>query len=277
VRKKKWELEKLLEQKSLLSRLDPIPTAENVLEAQKLLSAIEKEVAVDEHLLNILMGRGPDEPLDVSPICLDFTEKLKIPENISLNLMARRPDLMAQIWRLESLAHEVGAAKADFLPNINLAGLLGLETTIAHLLFKPQSVTTQLLPALNLPIFTAGAIRANVRAKKAAFENAIYDYNHLILQSVQEIADILAFSRSIFEQKTYQNSIVQDAKKLYDLSVLCLEKGLYDQLSVYTVQEKWIEKELDNVSLLYNQYLASIKLIKALGGGYHSEYKEKSS
>jgi NodT family efflux transporter outer membrane factor (OMF) lipoprotein len=277
VRKKKWELEKLLEQKSLLSRLDPIPTAENVLEAQKLLSAIEKEVAVDEHLLNILMGRGPDEPLDVSPICLDFTEKLKIPENISLNLMARRPDLMAQIWRLESLAHGVGAAKADFLPNINLAGLLGLETTIAHLLFKPQSVTTQLLPALNLPIFTAGAIRANVRAKKAAFENAIYDYNHLILQSVQEIADILAFSRSIFEQKTYQNSIVQDAKKLYDLSVLCLEKGLYDQLSVYTVQEKWIEKELDNVSLLYNQYLASIKLIKALGGGYHSEYKEKSS
>ncbi len=275
VRQKKLQLETLLQTKSLFSNLDPIPTAENVLEAQKLLSSIEKEIATDKHLLNILMGRGPETTLDVTQEIPPFSQALMIPETISLDLIARRPDLMAQIWRLESLAHEVGAAKADFFPNINLAALFGLETTIPHLLFKNNSITSQITPALHLPIFTAGAIRANIKAKKATFEKAIADYNALILQSTQEIADMLVLTQSIFEQKNYQNKIVMDAQKLYDLNLLCLRQGLYDQLSVYTAQEKWIEKELENVSLLYSQYLASIKLIKVLGGGYHSHYTPK--
>ena len=272
VRSQKLQLENLLQKKSLFSSLQPLPTSENLLEAQKLISSIEKEVATDEHLLNILMGRGPETALDMTSEFPSPSKALIIPETISLDLIARRPDLMAQIWRLESLAHEVGAAKADFFPNINLAGLLGFETTIPHLLFKAKSVTAEVTPALNLPIFTAGAIRANIKAKKANFEQAINDYNNLILQSTQEIADMLVFAKSIFEQKNYQNGIVRDAKKLYDLNVLCLEKGLFDRLSVYTSEEKWIEKKLDDASLLYSQYLASIKLIKALGGGYHSNY-----
>lgn len=275
VRKKKLDLEELLKKKSLFSSLDPIPTQENAGEAQKLVSSIQKEVAVSQHLLNRLMGQGPDHALDVTTSAPSFTEKLKIPENISLDLVARRPDLMAQIWRLESLAHEVGAAKADFLPNINLGGFFGVESTIPNLIFNPKSITTQILPALHLPIFTAGAIRANIKAKKADFEKAIYDYNNLILESAQEVADTIALARSLFEQKEAQEKIVQDAKKLYDLNVLCLEKGLFNLLNVYTVQETLIEKKLEDVTLLYGQYLSCIKLIKSLGGGYHSDYSMK--
>ncbi len=272
VRRAFFELEGHLQDKALLSRLSPLLSEERLLEAEKLVFSIETEVETDKHLINILLGRGPDEPLNIEATLPQALETLTIPDNLSLDLLARRPDLMAQIWRVEALAHEVGAAKADFYPNINLTALLGLESINFSHLFRAQSKTAALLPAIHLPIFTAGAIRANIRAKKALFDQAVYDYNDLLLKSASEVADLLVLAKSIFEQKSAQDLIIEAAQTRYDLVLLRQQSGLDNLLSQYLAEEEWILKALDDVSLLYNQYLAAIKLTKALGGGYQSEY-----
>jgi NodT family efflux transporter outer membrane factor (OMF) lipoprotein len=268
VRNAFFGLQNLLQDKALLSKLLPLLSKESVLEAEKLLFGITEEVETDKHLINILLGKGPDAPLYVDASPLMALGTLCIPEHLSLDLLSRRPDLMAQIWRVEALAHEVGAAKADFYPNINLTAFMGLESVAYHLLFKSQSKTAGLQPAIHLPIFTAGAIRAGVRAKKALFDEAVFDYNNLLLKSASEVADLLVLAESIFKKKEDQQQILDAAHERYDLTALRQSSGLDNLLSQYLVKEEWILKTLDDVELLYSQYLAAVKLIKALGGGY---------
>lgn len=273
VRKSIYDLQNLLQEKALLSMLQPLLAEEYLLEAEKLVVSIEEEVETDKHLINILLGRGPDSALDIDHHLLPTIKKLPLPDDLSLDLLSRRPDLMAQIWRVEALAHEVGAAKADFYPNINLRAFMGLESIFYKLLFQGDSKTAGLQPAIHLPIFTAGAIRANIRAKKAMFDEAVYEYNNSLLRSAKEVADLLVLVQSVFDQKTDQEMIVEAAAARLNLTQLRQKSGLDNLLAQYFAREEWILKELENITLLYSQYLAAIKLIKALGGGYQSEYR----
>lgn len=264
-------LQKHLQEHALFSVLPPLFTEEGVLEADQFLQNIREEIKVNQHLLNILMGRSPDSPLSMDEELPSLPKKLTIPDTLSVDLLARRPDLMMQIWKVEAIANEVGAAKADFYPNINLGAFLGLESVAYSLLFKSSSKTMGLQPALHLPIFTAGAIKANVRAKKALFDEAVYHYNSLILRSVKEVADLLAFAESIFSQKRDQRKIVDKAVDRLFITMLREKSGLDSAFSRYALQEELIERQLKDITLLYQQYLAVVKLIKALGGGYRSE------
>ena len=267
-----YGLQILLKEQALYSKLIPLVGGQDYQEAEKILVAIEEEIQVDKHLLNILVGRGPDHIVELDEQIIALPEQLTLPSTLSLDLLSRRPDLMAQIWRVEAFGKDVAIAKADFYPNVNLVGLAGLESVAYSLLFRQASSTAALKPAIHLPIFTAGAIRANVRAKKAAFDEAVFQYNQQILQSTKEVADVIVYAKSVYQQKALQEKIVKEAADLYSLIQLRYSKGLDDILAVYTSRIQLIEKELEDINLLYNQYVASIKLIKSLGGGYTSEY-----
>jgi NodT family efflux transporter outer membrane factor (OMF) lipoprotein len=268
VRQQLAKLQNLLVQKGLSSKLPAFEASENVLEAKKLYSGINEELAVNQHLINILAGRGPDNPLVINASLPPLPRTLSIPKILPLDFLARRPDLMAQIWRAKTLAYKTSAAMAEYYPNINLIGLLGLESTTWRKFLDLSSGTAALRPALDLPIFTAGAIQANIKANKAEFDAAIYEYNDLLLRSTQEVLDVLAFAENIYQQKKEQVHIVEYAKQRYDLSHLRQQKGLDNLFDLYFLKEDVIQKSLVNVTLLYNQYLASVKLTKALGGGY---------
>lgn len=272
VRTNLLELIDLLNHNALVSKLSPLLADENREEVKKKLDGIEEEIAADKHVINSLLGKGPDAPLEIDGSLPPLPDTLVLPETLHLDLLSRRPDLMAQIWRVEALAHEVGAAKADFFPNINLLALTGFESTLIGSLLKGESATVQASPALSLPIFTAGAIRANVRAKKALFDQAVFDYNALILQSAKEIADLIALGKSVFSQKLSQERIVKSAEERFLLTQMRQTSGLDNTLERDHYQEEVILKQLDEVALVYDQYLVTIKLIKALGGGYNSAY-----
>ena len=268
VRKKSYELWLLLMDSALASELPPLLSEESVFQAKQWLYSIEEEIAVDKHLVNILAGNGPDEPLSIDAVLDRLPQPLAVPQDISIQLLTRRPDLMAQIWQVDAFARDVGAAKADFWPDINLTGFAGFQAGSWAKLFEWASKTISLFPALSLPVYTAGAISANEGAKKALFDEAVYQYNQLILTSFQEVADLLAMGKSIYGQKEQQNRTVANAVKRYSLTLLRQQNGLDNGLQVYRFLEEQIQTQLDDVQLLYAQYLISIKLIKALGGGY---------
>lgn len=266
------DLQIVMKDKALYSILPPLSGAESLQEVKQQLIDIEDEVKFDIHLINTILGQGPDVDLDIDDELKHLPEQLTIPTTLSLDLLSRRPDLMAQIWTVESLAREVGAAKADFYPNINLAGLFGYESFFVSNLLTASSQNQSLIPALNLPIFTAGAIRANIRAKKASFDQAVFNYNQKILDSTKEVADLLVIARSVYEKKQLQDDVVLEAKKIYDINSLLYTSGLDSLFSLYSSRLNLLQKQIQDVGLLYNQYLAAIKLIKSLGGGYTSEF-----
>ncbi|MCW8443948.1 efflux transporter outer membrane subunit [Fluoribacter gormanii] len=271
VRQKIANLQNILVQKGLSSKLPALETSEKLLESQKLLSSITDELTADKHLINTLAGRGPDTPLLIKSNLPPLPKTLNIPRILPLDFLARRPDLMAQIWRAKALAYKTGAAMAEYYPDINLAGLIGLESTSWRKFLDLSSGTAAIRPALQLPIFTAGAIRANINATKAQFDAAIEAYNNLLLFSTQEVLDVLAFAQDVYQQKAEQKQVVEYAKQRYQLSYLRQQKGLDSLFNLYFLQEEVIQKELVDITLLYNQYLASIKLTRALGGGYYQK------
>lgn len=264
------ELLQLMETKALASRLDPLLAVEAVYETKQLIANIDQEIRVGNHLLNYLVGRGPDVPIWVDGKLSGLPRRLAIPENLTLDLLARRPDLMAQIWRAKALAHEVGAAMADFYPNISISALIGLESIFYSKIFNPKSFTANVTPALHLPIFTAGAIRANVRANRAAFDAAIYAYNDLVLKSAREVADLLVLAEAIFEQKAEQDRVVSASQERHQLTVMRAKSGLDSRFDELAIQTELINKQLQNVSLLYGEYATAVQLIRALGGGYQA-------
>ncbi|WP_131782445.1 efflux transporter outer membrane subunit [Legionella gresilensis] len=261
-------LQNKLLRNALASDLPTYTIAENLSEAKQLLADIENEVATNRHLINILAGRNPEAALSITSKLAHLPKKLIIPQTISIDLIARRPDLMAQIWRAKALAYQTGAAMADYYPDVNLVGLVGLESAGWEKLLRASSFTAALRPAIHLPIFTAGSIRANIRANKAQFDAAIFAYNNLLLRSTQEILDILAFAKSVYQRQLEQTRILNLAEERYRIVVKRERNGLDNGMEVYRQQEDVIEKKLMNLTILYNQYLASIKLTKALGGGY---------
>lgn len=268
VRKNYFNLQAKMLKNSLYSQLTPLLSEEHVFQAQQYLDQIEQEIAVNKHVVNILAGQGPEEFLALDESLSPLSSKLAIPQNISMELLIRRPDLMAQMWRVDALAYEVGAAKADFWPNINIVGLMGFQSGSWSNLFEWVSKTIGVLPALNLPVYTAGKIGAQLDAKRALFNEAVYHYNELILKGFQEVADLLAMGRSVYGEKEKQMQIVSNSFSRYRLTKLRQKNGIDSALVGYQFLEEWIQKQLEDVELLYQQYLVSIALIKSLGGGY---------
>lgn len=274
VRKKDLAVQKMLLRHSLYSKLPPLLAQEKVDQAEQWVYDIEKEIAVDRHLVNLLVGLGPDDLLEVNSVLPPLPAKLAIPNNLSAELVSRRPDLMAQIWRVDALAHEVGAARAEFWPDFNLSGLAGFQSGSWSSIFNWASKTLSLTPAFSLPVYTAGEIAANADAKKALFDEALYQYNELLLKSFQEVADVLAISKAVYLNKARQDSIVESARARYELTALRQQHGLEGALTIYNYLEELIQKQLDDVQLLYSQYVVCIRLIRSLGGGYCSVKEE---
>jgi NodT family efflux transporter outer membrane factor (OMF) lipoprotein len=265
IRRKVLELQNMKMDGQLSSKIPSFKDDERLKKAEQELLDIDAQIEVERHLINILSGRSPDSPFGIDSA---FLPTVSLPKELSANLLARRPDLMAQIWRVEALAHQVSAAKADFFPNINLAALGGFTSTAFSSLFNAGSQTGAILPALNLPIFTGGSIRANLRSKKALFDEAVFTYNEKVLQSVQEVADLLVYLQNTFSQKQLQNRVVEDANARFHLISLKNIGGLDSMLTPLTIKEEVIEEQLKNLSILYNEYAFTVKLIKALGGGF---------
>ena len=272
IRKDIYDLQNLLHAKALLSKLLVYSSEENYYDALKMLTGVEEELAISKHLLNILVGRGPDAPLDIGEEPLPPIDIISIPSNLSLDLLARRPDLMAQIWRVEAWAHEINAAKTEYYPDVNLKAFLGFESINADTLLRTSSGTAGIIPAIHLPLFTAGAIQANIDAKRAHFNEAVFEYNQILLLSAQEVVDRLVSVESLFKQKRDQDLLMKKIEARYSLTRLLYEKGLDDLVTVDYLKEELIRQELESVNLTYAQNISMLRLIKALGGGYQSPY-----
>ncbi len=276
-------LQKHMVHKGLSSELPVLAATENLLEAKKWLASINEELSNNTHLLNVLAGRNPAHPLSNERTLPQLPKTLEIPRSISIDLLARRPDLMAQIWRAKAWAYKTGAAMSAYYPNVNLKAFIGLQSVTWTKFFELANGTGGLTSAIHLPIFTAGAIRGNIKAAQAQFEAAIYAYNNLLLRSTQELLDTLVFAQTVYQHKAEQVEIIHQAQQRYRLVRLRQQKGLDSQFDVYYLHEEVVQKQLVNSTLLYNQYLASIKITKALGGGYYQpqvplvqQHEEKS-
>ncbi|MCB1109601.1 MAG: efflux transporter outer membrane subunit [Chlamydiia bacterium] len=239
------------------------------LDAQETVVFYKKEIALDVSQLKILMGLGPDDPREISSPQLAFDRSFPLPENIPLNLLSRRPDLMAQIWTVEAAAHLISAAKAAFFPNINLAAFVGLESLKWNNFFSVNSYAGALTPAINLPLFTGGKLTAQLNKQYATYDAAVYDYNALLLRAAKEVTDQINILEAANQESRLQTQAYEKTMHIAELTTKRYENGLDNYLMVLEKQMDTLKQGMKEVDTENQRYLAILQLIKALGGGYH--------
>ncbi|MBI2742867.1 MAG: efflux transporter outer membrane subunit [Chlamydiales bacterium] len=251
------------------TQIDLLEAEKELLEIEKLLSKTQENIELNEHMMKVLMGHSPDGGVALQVLHIPFEDPIALPSDLSLNLLSRRPDLMAQIWRVEAAAHEIGAAKADFYPNINLMAFAGFESLHFNQLLSWSSRAGSANPAISLPLFTGGQLKANLKSKWAEFHQQTAAYHEILLTAAQEVVDQLTILLKLNDQLRIQNLTVENLLSHTNLSRARYLGAVSPYMEALQTEERLFDVELELVDLKLIRRQACVNLIKGLGGGYH--------
>lgn len=239
-------------------------------EARQQVEALQEQAATTHNALAALVGTN-DVPTATSvPSIAKIRTSTALPV-LPADLIARRADVAAARWRVEAATEDVANAKAQFYPNINLAGFIGLSSIGLSRLLDLGSLQWGIGPAIRLPIFDAGRLRANLRGKTADLDVAIESYNGAVLEAIHEAGDAVASLRSLERQIVEQRQALAAAESAYDIAVQRYRAGLGTYLNVLTAESAVLAQRRLGVDLAARVLDARVALYRALGGGYAAE------
>ncbi|HET7267314.1 MAG TPA: efflux transporter outer membrane subunit [Oleiagrimonas sp.] len=221
--------------------------------------------------LSVLLGQGPDRGLDIRRPQLLTPARVAVPANLPANLLGRRPDLVAARWRVEAAGQGIKAAKARFLPNISLGAMAGLVNKGGDTLFQLPARFFQIAPAISLPIFDGGRLRANLSGTDATYDLAVATYNKTLIGAINQVANELNGLQSLKAQVAAQQQALQAAREAWELSEQRYKAGVGSYLEALNVRQQLLKAEQAAAALHARQVDLSIQLIHALGGGFHAD------
>ena len=221
-----------------------------------------------QHALAVLLGKPPGGfTVPTKPL----RPEIQIPQvapGLPSSLLARRPDVRAAEYRLISANARIGEAKAAFFPTLSLTGEYGYQSRALDNLVSNKSIAWGINPQLYLPLFDGGKRRGQLRAARAASEEAIERYRLTLLRAFEEVENALS-SRLYHAQQQTQIAMAVEAlnvaheqvRRQYDHGRIALLEVLDAERSLLAVEERALalhRTRLDAVLFLY----------KALGGGW---------
>ncbi|HTV86915.1 MAG TPA: efflux transporter outer membrane subunit [Dyella sp.] len=231
-------------------------------------SELDGQIATTRYQLAALLGKGPDRGLQITrPELLD-TPDAALPDNLPADLLSRRPDIVAAHWRIDAAGHDVKVAKADFFPDINLSAAFGYDAFGWGRLFNASSRQLQAGPAIHLPLFDGGALRAQLKDRYANYDSAVEAYDQTLIGALNEVATQVADIRSIEQQQVTAQHAYDESRRAYDLEIIRYKAGLDPQLQVLSADVARLEQSQRVATLRLQRLDAQVSLIKALGGGY---------
>jgi NodT family efflux transporter outer membrane factor (OMF) lipoprotein len=246
-----------------------LKTAEsNLATSHALLKALDGQILTTRYQIAALLGAGPDRGLSIARPALGSGNQVSLPDNLPADLVSRRPDLVAARWRVDGFMHDIKEAKAEFYPDINLSASLGLEAFGFGRLLTAMSRTASAGPAIHLPIFDAGALRAQLKGRYAEADYAIASYNQTLVTALSEVATQVAQVRSSDAQLIDAQIAQQAAHRADQIALAQYKAGLTNQLTVLNADTNALEADQTVVDLKMNRRDQQIALAASLGGGY---------
>ncbi len=258
-------------QHGLISAI-PYESAMTSLEAAKIISAQYKSaIKLSLNQLATLIGKNPFET-EITTKRLSYRHyQVKLPRELPANLLANRPDIKASRFRVEAEAHRINVAKARFFPNINLGALLSYESINFGKLFSPHSQNNAATGAIDLPLFDAGARRANLGEQYANYDIAVNEYNKTILKALREVSDQIAILKSVNSQLQMQNISLNAIEKNYHLTTSNYQHGIVDYIQVLNSKLQLLQQQANQAKLQTQHLQTVVAIIKALGGSNRND------
>jgi multidrug efflux system outer membrane protein len=194
-----------------------------------------------------------------------------LPANATIDLLARRPEIAAERWRIEAAASNLEAARAGFMPDISLRGLLGLSSLELGKLLEAGSAVPSATAAIHLPLFDGGTLRAGFRHSQASLDEAIAAYRGGILAAARELNTQLATRESLARQDALRGEQLAAAAAVQASATLRVTRGITDARAQLEASDQWLALREAQLLTQYARLSAELALIRALGGGYQME------
>jgi len=221
--------------------------------------------------LSVLLGQGPDRGLSIERPHLLDPGLMAVPDKLQMDLIGRRADLVAARWQVEAASKDIKAAKTEFLPNISLSAMAGLVAVGGSTnVFQLPARTYSVGPALTLPIFDGGRLRANLAGADARYDQAVAHYNSLLIGAVNDVSDLVSALSSVRTQIMLEQRAKQDAEKSWRDAMSAYKGGVSGPLTPLASRQQLLQVDQRLAALQSQQADLSIRLIDALGGGYHT-------
>ena len=158
----------------------------NPLQAKADLGAIDEQIALTRNRLAALAGDGPDRGIGLARPSATALKSLGVPAELAANLVGRRPDVTAARWRAEAAAQHIHEARASFFPDVNLTAFIGTDALHLNKVFGTGSDVGSVGPAVSLPIFDAGRLRAGLRGAEADRDAAVASYDGAVTEAFRQ-------------------------------------------------------------------------------------------
>ena len=240
----------------------------NLISARQAVLVIEANIAVGENQLRAyLAGDFQEEICDIN-IEQKPLPKVPLPEALPLHLICHRPDLISQLWLIQSAGYKINVAIAGFYPDINLMAFGGLQTIHLKEWFQARSSYGDIQLATSLPIFTGGLLEANLRGSEINYDLAILEYNQLVIDAVKEVLDGIVVLRNNNQQLEQFRSETQQQEEIFRITDLRMKHNIGSALDYLNAEQQTLVIRDQEVSALGNTFHSILELVKALGGGY---------
>ena len=236
-------------------------------ETRQAIEQLDEQIALGRHALAALTAQPPNA-LGALTVRLGSVQAVPLPAAVPADLLGRRADIAAARWRVEAATADMKSAKAQFYPNVNLTAFVGLSSIGLDRLVKSGSEQYGAGPAIHLPIFDSGRLRANLSAKAADRDAAVESYNAAVLDAVHDVADQIGSMRSIARQQLEQVSAQAAAESAYDLATQRYKAGLGTYLTALNAESNVLTQRRLSADLKARAIDIQIALIRSLGGGY---------
>ncbi len=257
-------------QAGLDTRLEVRQSEGTVPEARQQIEALQEQIQLVEHTLSALAGQ-PAQDLKLVVPALASLKSAALASTVPSDLLGRRADVAAARWRVEAALQDVSSARSQFYPSINLVAFAGASSIGLDRLFGAGSEQWGLGPALRLPLFDGGRLRANLRGRAADLDLAIESYNAAVIDALREVTDALASAQSIARQQAEQRAVQASAENAYAIAVQRHEAGLTPRLLVLGAETAVLNQRRLAVDLAARALDNQVALMRALGGGYQGD------
>lgn len=219
-----------------------------------------------ENALAVLCGQLPSSfSIATDP---QVPEVPQVPLYLPSDLLERRPDI-AQAERMIAAANaQIGVAQGAMFPKLSLDASGGLRSIQSSNLLDWDSRFWALGPNLEIPLFAAGRGKANVRAAVAQYDRKVEDYRQTVLSAIEEVETALSNLQYLKNEAKMQNDVLQSSRRTAELSISRYKEGLVTFLEVIDAERSRLDAELEASRIANSQVIATIQLIKALGGGF---------
>jgi NodT family efflux transporter outer membrane factor (OMF) lipoprotein len=227
-----------------------------------------REVAEAENRINLLLGRYP-QPLarDRQQLLAESAARLRA--GVPAQLLTNRPDIREAELQLQATRFDVKAARAAFLPSLNLSAGAGFEAFKPSFLLRiPQSLTHSVVGGLLAPLVNRRALEAQFAGASASQIQAMYHYQRTILTAYAEVVNALSSIRRADEILTLKKSQKAALAQSIATADMLYRAGKASYLEVLLAQQNALQADLDLVDILKRRRIADVVLYRALGGGW---------